>query len=166
MYRLYCLIPNLELTTTIVRELEAGGVAHKHLHVVASIDQPLGDLPEANIWQKTELAHGLEWGTGIGGTAGLLGGLLTVAFPPGGIILGGGALLIGAAAGAGVGAAMMGLMKGHEHNHQLDDFKKQIEHGEILLMVDVPKADIERIGDSILSHHPEAEIRNFSPKQA
>lgn len=164
MRRLYFLIPTVKLTETIVNELEQQGVDHKHLHVVASIEQSLKGLPEANIWQKTELAHGLEWGTGIGGTAGLLGGLLTVAFPPGGIILGGGALLIGAAAGAGVGAAMMGLMKGHEHNHQLDDFKKEIEHGEILLMVDLPKSDVERITESILQHHPEAHIRISEPK--
>ena len=159
MRRLYFLIPDVDLTEIIVNELEQQGIPHKHLHTVASIDQSLKGLPEANIWQKTELAHGLEWGTGIGGTAGLLGGLLTVAFPPGGIILGGGALLIGAAAGAGVGAAMMGLMKGHEHNHQLDDFKKEIENGEILLMVDVPRADVEDIIDSILRHHPSADIK-------
>lgn len=164
MRRLYFLIPTIELTETIVTELEQQGVPHSHLHVVAGIDQSLKDLPEANIWQKTELAHGLEWGTGIGGTAGLLGGLLTVAFPPGGIILGGGALLIGAAAGAGVGAAMLGLMKGHEHNHQLDDFKYEIEHGEILLMVDIAKSDVEKISDSILSHHPEAHIKVSEPQ--
>jgi hypothetical protein len=109
--------------------------------------------------KKTELAHGLEWGTGIGGTAGLIGGLLTVMFPAGGIILGGGALLFGAAAGAGVGAAMMGLMKGHEHNHQLDDFKQEIDHGQILLMVDCAKNQSDSLIESVLSHHPEAQIR-------
>lgn len=159
MRRLYFLIPTVELTETIVNELENQGVAHKQLHVVAAITQTLKDLPEASIWQKTELAHGLEWGTGIGGTAGLLGGLLTVAFPPGGIILGGGALIIGAAAGAGVGAAMMGLMKGHEHNHQLDDFKKEIDDGQILLMVDIPKDEVDSIQQSILLHHPQAHIK-------
>ena len=164
MRRIYFLIPDIDLTETIITELEQQGIAHSHLHVVASITQPLQGLPEANIWQRTELAHGLEWGTGIGGTAGLLGGLLTIAFPPGGIILGGGALLIGAAAGAGVGAAMLGLMKGHEHNHQLDDFKHEIEHGEILLMVDLPKSDVERISDSILQHHPEAHIKVSEPR--
>lgn len=164
MRRLYFLIPDTKLTETIVTELEQQGVPHKHLHVVAAINHSLKGLPEANIWQKTELAHGLEWGTGIGGTAGLLGGLLTVAFPPGGVILGGGALLIGAAAGAGVGAAMLGLMKGHEHNHQLDDFKKEIEHGQILLMVDIPKSDVESISQSILEHHPEADIKVSEPK--
>lgn len=164
MRRLYFLIPTVQLTEIIVSELEQQGIDHHHLHVVASIKQSLRGLPEASIWQKTELAHGLEWGTGIGGTAGLLGGLLTVAFPPGGIILGGSALLIGAAAGAGVGAAMMGLMKGHEHNHQLDDFKKEIEHGEILLMVDLPKSDVEHITDSILKLHPEAHIKVSEPK--
>ena len=104
MRRLYFLIPTVELTETIVNELEQQGIPHKHQHVVAAVTHSLKSLPEASVWQKTELAHGLEWGTGIGGTAGLLGGLLTVAFPPGGIVLGGGALLIGAAAGAGVSA--------------------------------------------------------------
>ena len=164
MHRLFFLIPSVELTETIVKELENFGVPHRHLHAVASIDQSLEELPEANIWQRTELAHGLEWGTGIGGTAGLLGGLMTVAFPPGGIILGGGALLIGAAAGAGVGAAVMGLIKGHEHNHQLDDFKKEIEEGEILLMVDVAKKEVDEIREIILEHHPEAHIKVSEPK--
>ena len=164
MRRLFFLIPTVEQTEAIVSELEDFGVPHKHLHAVASIDQSLQALPEANVWQRTELAHGLEWGTGIGGTAGLLGGLMTVAFPPGGIVLGGGALLIGAAAGAGVGAAVMGLIKGHEHNHQLDDFKPEIEQGEILLMVDIPRQDVDEVSDIILSHHPEAHIKVSEPK--
>lgn len=164
MRRLFFLIPDVELTALIVNELESQGVAQKHLHVVAGINQPLKDLPEATVWQKTELAHGLEWGTGIGGTAGLLGGLLTVAFPPGGIVLGGGALLIGAAAGAGIGATMLGLMKGYEHNHQLDDYKHEIEQGEILLMVDIPKSRVDEIKNSILQYHPEAHIKVAEPK--
>lgn len=164
MHRLYFLIPDIALTETIIKELEQQGVAHKHLHVVAAISHSLKGLPEASIWQKTELARGLEWGTGIGGTAGLLGGLLTVAFPPGGMILGGGALLIGAAAGAGVGAAMLGLMKGHEHNHQLDNFKKEIERGEILLMVDIPGSQVEAISNSILTLHPDTNIKVSEPK--
>ncbi len=165
MYRLYFLIPNIELTTTIVEALQQQGVAHRHLHVVAGIEQPLHGLPEASIWQRTELAHGLAWGTGIGGTAGLLGGLLVVAFPPGGMVLGTSALLIGAAAGAGLGAVMLGLMKGNEHNHQLDDFKHEIEQGEILLMVDAPRHDIERLSDSILKHHPQAHLKVSEPKR-
>lgn len=159
MQRLYFLIPTIDLTATIIDELEQQGIPYTHLHVVANIQQPINGLPEANIWQRTELARGLKWGTGIGGTAGLLGGLLTVAFPPGGIILGGSALFIGAAAGAGVGAVMLGLMKGYEHNHQLDDFKYEIEHGEILLMVDLAKAKVEHISESILQYHPEAHIK-------
>jgi hypothetical protein len=159
MRRIYVLIPSVEVTATIVEELQKMEVPLQHMHTVASIDQSLEGLPEASVWQKTELAHGLEWGTGIGGTAGLLGGLLTVAFPPGGVVLGGGALLIGAAAGAGVGAAMMGLMKGHEHNHQLDDFKKEIEQGEILLMVDLAKDEVEEVSQQILKHHPTGDIR-------
>ena len=164
MRRLYFLIPSLKLTEIIVNELEQMAVPHKHLHVVASIDKSLDHLPEANVWQKTELAHGLEWGTGVGGSAGLLGGLLAVAFPLGGIVLGGGALLAGAAAGAGLGAAILGLMKGHEHNHQLDDFKPDIEHGHILLMVDIPAREVDSIKSRILEHHPKAHIKVSEPR--
>lgn len=165
MRRIYFLIPSQRLTEIIVDELLQQGIPYSHMHTVAGIQHSLKGLPEANVWQRTELAHGLEWGTGIGGTAGLLGGLLTVAFPPGGIILGGGALLIGAAAGAGLGAAMLGLMKGHEHNHQLDDYKYEIEHGQILLMIDLPKKDVEKISDNILLHHPAAHIKVSEPRK-
>lgn len=163
MRRLFILVPSVELTETLVAELGKLDIPQSRMHVVASIDQHLEHLPEASIWQKTELAHGLEWGTGIGGTAGLLGGLLTVAFPLGGVVLGGGALLIGAAAGAGVGAAMMGLVKGHEHNHQLDDFKTELDAGEILLMLDVPHNEVETVSQSIIDLHPDAAISISAP---
>ena len=163
MHRLFLLIPDVDLTNKVVNELKGLGIPERHMHVIGSTKQSLEQLPKASVWQTTELAHGLEWGTGIGGTAGLLGGLLTVAFPPGGIVLGGGALLIGAAAGAGVGAALMGLMKGHEHNHQIDDFREALDQGELLLMLDVPKDETEVISGAILNHHPEADIRISVP---
>lgn len=164
MRRLFFLTPTVESCKIIVNELEAQGIPHSHLHVIASIDQSLTALPEATIWEKSELSHGIKWGTGLGGTAGLLGGVLAVTFPPAGLILGGGALLAGVAAGAGFGAAVMAMMKSHEHNHQLDDYKHEIENGELLLMVDIPKTEVEKISGSILKHHPEAHIKVSKPK--
>jgi hypothetical protein len=79
-------------------------------------------------------------------------------FPPAGIVLGGGALLAGAAAGAGFGAVVSALMSSHEHNHDLTAFQDAIERGEILLMVDIPKGDVDKTKELILTHHPEAKI--------
>jgi len=158
MRRIYFLVPDQESCRRIVVEIKASGVPEHHLHVVASIEQVLQDLPEAGIWQKTELKHGIEIGMGLGATAGLLSGLLAVAFPPGGLVLGGGAVLATTAAGAGYGTLVSALMKGHEESHRVHDFEPALERGELLLMVDVPRHDVERIKALVLQHHPEAEI--------
>ena len=158
MRRVYVLMPDPTSCQAVVDELEEAGVSEHHLHVVASLARNLGHLPEATVWQKTELGHGIEWGIGLGGVAGLLGGLLAVAFPPAGLVLGGGALLGGTVAGAGVGAAVSALIGSQEHSHELDDFQSEIEKGRVLLMVDVPRKQVEDIKDMILKHHPEAEI--------
>ncbi len=163
MHRLFFLLPNPERCKAVIEELKAWGVPQRHLHVIASISQPLEDLPEAGVWQKSEMVHGLEWGTGLGGVAGLLGGLLAVAFPPAGLVIGGGALLAGAAAGAGFGAAVSALMKSHEPNHDLERYREELARGEILLLVDVHKESLEKASELILKHHPEARIKVAAP---
>jgi len=158
MRRLFFLTPDRDSCQAIVQELEGAGVPERHLHVIASIEQGLEGLPEAGMLQKTEFLHGLEIGAGLGGSAGLMGGLLAMTFPPAGLVLGGGALLAGGVAGAGFGAVVSALMSSHEHNHELDTYEPAIERGEVLLMVDVPKRDLARTKELILGHHPEAHI--------
>ena len=158
MRRLYCLLPDIDTTRTLIAELEAHGIAHSRLHVIASLSLDLEELPQANIWQKTELAHGIELGLGLGGVAGLLGGLLAVTLPPAGLIRGGGAVMATAAAGAGVGGIISALLSSHDHNHDLDGFQRAIEAGEILLLADVPADRADEIRSLILQHHPAAGI--------
>ena len=49
-------------------------------------------------------------------------------------------------------------------NVHLDEFRDALSHGEILLMVDVPKKEVDEIRDIILEHHPEALIKVSEPK--
>jgi hypothetical protein len=158
MRRVYVLLPTEESCHLVVEELKSAGIAPGHLHVIASLTHDLKDLPAASIWQRTELAHGIEWGIGLGGVAGLLGGLLVVAFPPAGIVLGGGALVAGTVAGAGFGALVTALLGSQEHNHKLDAFQRALASGQILLMVDVPRRREAEVKSTILKHHPEAAI--------
>ncbi len=158
MKRVHALLPTEESCRAVVAELEAAGIPASHLHVIAGLSHELKDLPEASVWQRTELAHGIDWGIGLGGVAGLLGGLLAVAFPPAGIVIGGGALLAGTAAGAGFGALITSLLGSQEHNHQLDAFQRAFSEGKLLLMVDVPRQRLGEVRNTILRHHPEAEI--------
>ena len=158
MRRLYFLVPDEQSCKAVTRELEEQGIPEGHLHVLGSLAHDLKDLPEASVWEKTELAHGIELGIGLGGVAGLLGGLLAVAFPPAGLVLGGGALLASAAAGAGLGGVVSALLGSQEHNHDLDVYQDAIDQGQLLMMVDVPKREEEAIRTLVRKHHPEVRI--------
>jgi len=159
MKRLYFMLPDTESCKKVVVELETAGIPERHLHVVASLAVPLDDLPEATILQTSEFTHGIEKGIALGGAAGLMGGMLVVAFPPAGLVLGGAALLAGVTAGgAGFGALAMGLISKDIHSKKLAAFERDIAHGGILLIVDVPKKEIEQWKQLIIEHHPEAEI--------
>lgn len=166
MKRLYVLLPGETSCRALVEELVSVEIPTSHLHVVAGLSHQLQALPEATVWQRTELARGIEWGIGLGGVAGLLGGLLAVAFPPAGIVLGGGALLGGTAAGAGFGALVSALLGSQEHNHKLDGFQRALANGQLLLLVDVPRQREDEVRERILRHHPEAEIGAVKHSQA
>ncbi len=166
MRRLYVVMPDADSTRALVDELSEEGIDQHHLHVVASLaQQDMEKLPEATVWQKTELAHGIEWGLGIGGVAGLIGGLLAVSFPPAGLVLGGGAVLAGVAGGAGFGAIVSAMLGVNEHSHELDRFQDAISQGRLLLMADVPGGRVDELSEVIRKHHPEAEIGVHTPKQ-
>jgi hypothetical protein len=52
----------------------------------------------------------------------------------------------------------MGLISKDIHSKKLAAFERDIANGRILLIVDVPKEDVEQWKQLIIEHHPEAEI--------
>ncbi len=159
MKRLYLLIPNVEICRTLVGELKEAGIPKGHVHVLASLRERLEGLPQANVWQKTELAHGIWIGAALGAIAGFTAGLLGMYFPPPGLMLGWGVVLASSLAGITFGAFVSAMMKLHEHNHKLDRYHVDIEKGRILMMVDVPRNRVDDIKNMILEHHADARIR-------
>jgi hypothetical protein len=154
MQRLYFLLPDVKTTQAVVSELRAGGIPEGHIHAVASSRIALEGLPAASALQTSELKHGLERGLGVGGVAGLLGGLLAVTFPPAGIVLGGAAVLVATLAGAGAGAVVSALVAKDVPNHELQSYNDAIARGQILLIADVPKAEVTTWMDRVQQHHP------------
>ena len=163
MRRLYFLVPNVEHTSKIVDELLLARVAEKNIHVIAKEGTPLSNLPEARLSQKSDLVPALEKGLALGGITGIIGGVIAVTIPPAGIVLGGGAILASALAGAGIGAWMSSMIGVDVTNSQLSEFEEAIKGGEILMMVDVSKDRVEEIDDLVKKHHPEAEIEGTEP---
>ncbi|MCP5142618.1 MAG: ammonium transporter [Chromatiales bacterium] len=163
MRRLYFLIPTPYSAHEIVNELLLARVHSEDIHIVAREGTELGDLPEASITQSSDLLPALERGLAVGGATGVLAGLVAVTFPPAGLVLGGGAVLGIALAGAGVGAWVSGMIGINVENSQIHAFEKAIAAGELLMMIDVPKSRVTEITALVHQHHPEAEVEGTEP---
>lgn len=163
MRRIYFLLPDIERARQVVDELLLARIEEHHIHVLAKEGIPMENLPEASFLQKSDFVPALERGLAVGGGAGILAGLVAVTFPPAGMILGGGALLGIALAGAGMGAWISSMIGMDVPNRQLKAFTEAVEQGEILMLVDVPKARVEEIETLVKSHHPEVDIEGTEP---
>jgi len=161
MRRLYFLLPNLDITHTVVDELLLARVEERHIHIIAKEGTPLQDLPEANLIQKSDFVPAMERGVAMGGATGVVAGLVALAFP--GVVIGGGALLAMGLAGAGMGAWLGGMIGMDVENSHIKKFEAAIQSGHILVLVDVPKGRVESIQDLIKKHHSEADFEGTEP---
>jgi len=161
MRRIYFLAPNIETTHKIVDELRAEGIEDRHMHILAKRDTPLEDLPEATEFQKTDFIPALERGAALGGTTGVLAGLVALRFA--GFAIAGGPILGILFFGATIGAIMSGLAGLQVGNSRVKDYEGAIERGELLVMVDIPKERIDAISQLIIKHHPTAQFEGIEP---
>jgi len=93
----------------------------------------------------------------------MLAGLVAMAFPPSGLTIAGGVVVLMTVASAGFGAWTATMIGVDVPNTRLKRFEEAIEKGELLMMVDVRKDRVEEIEQVIKSHHPEADIEGTDP---
>ena len=165
MRRLYFLIPTIYSAKIIVDELLLARIEQRHIHIAAADHHALleANLREANLLQESDFIPAVERGVAIGGATGILAGIAAVAIPGVGLVLGGGAILGIGLAGAGVGAWISGMIGISVPSSRLQEFEKAIDEGSLLMMVDVPKAQVEDITSLVKTHHPEAHIEGTEP---
>jgi hypothetical protein len=163
MRRLYFLLPNVDSAKVIVDELLLARIEERHIHIAASDHHVLTEahLPEANLLQESDFVPAVERGLAVGGATGVLAGIAAVAIP--GVGLAGGAILGIGLAGAGVGAWVSSMIGISAPSSRLTEFEKAIEEGNLLMMVDVPKARVDEITTLVRKHHPEAHIEGTEP---
>lgn len=160
--RLYFLLPDVATAHSIVNDLLLAHIPYEHVHILAKPGTPLEDLPEAGLTQKTDLVPALERGLAVGGSAGVVAGLLALAIPLAPVAAGG-AILFGALGGAGLGAWISAMIGIRLPNSRLDRFEAAVAQGQLLMMVDVPWTRVEEFEVLIQEHHPEAEIEGTEP---
>ncbi|MGZ8137544.1 MAG: DUF1269 domain-containing protein [Methylococcaceae bacterium] len=161
MRRIYFLVPDIATTHKIVDELRAEGIEDNHIHILAKRDTPLEDMPEAGVSIKTDFIPALERGVALGGTTGLLAGLVALRFA--GFAIAGGPILGIIMAGATIGSLMGGLAGMNSGNSRLERFEETIEQGALLVLLDIPKNRIDAITRLITKHHPEASFEGIEP---
>ena len=165
MRRLYFLIPDADSAKVIVDELLLARIEERHIHIAASDHHVLTEahLPEASLLQESDFIPAVERGVAIGGATGVVAGIAAVALPGVGLALGGGAILGIGLAGAGLGAWVSGMIGVSVPSSRLTDFEKSIAQGNLLMMVDVAKTQVDEITALVRKHHPEAHIEGTEP---
>lgn len=163
MKRIYFLVPGIDMAKKVVDELLLQRVDINHIHVLAKRGTPMDDLPEASYLQKSDIVPALEQGVLTGGFAGLIAGLVVLAMS-GESMLSGGTLLVACLAGTVFGAFVSSLLGSSVGNRQIQHFSVAInERGAFLMMVDIPKARIAEVQQTIKQHTPEAIYEGTEP---
>lgn len=163
MKRLCVTLPNLDTARSIVNELHEVGMSSKHIHLLAREGTELDEVRNTTDIDESDFIPALERGLTMGGTTGLLAGLVALSIP-GSVVVGGGALLVFTTLlGAGTAGYLTAIVGSDVPNTRLHKFREALEEGEIMLLFDVPKDKVEESKQWVLRHHPEAEILGVEP---
>ena len=151
--RLYFVISDETQAAQVVNDLETAGVGVQHMHAIAGRGATLMRLPAATKRQRQDAGSRLErqaWNGNLVlfflATVGLLASLAWSS-------------LVGAALSVALmlltlaGGTLFALRVPDTH---LDEFRGVLSHGEVLLMVDVPKRRVAEIEELLYRRHPEA----------
>jgi hypothetical protein len=162
MKRLCFLSPDIEHARQVVADLRRNGIPEKHIYALARHGTDMEDLPDAGP-EDNDFLPAYKRGLELGGAAGLLAGLTALSFPPAGLVVGGGLVLLLGLGGAGVGGLMTGLAGASFPSSRLKGFETDIQRGRILIMVDLPKSDLAFFERLIRERDPDVSVEGIEP---
>lgn len=161
--RLYFVLPDLGSAVRTGNDLLLARIEDRYMHFLAKRGTSLGELREANVFQKSDLRHSMQIGFMLGGCAGFLAGIYIYLTPPEGTTLQLVTILIATVVGAVFGAWAATMIGISTPNTALKRFEAAIGEGRVLLMVDVPKDRVEEIQELVHRSHPEASDHGLEP---
>ena len=153
--RLYFLLPDRAHALSVVDELNSSGINSEHIHALSNRLTLLDGLPTSSLRQARDTASRVEkilWNANL------------ISFVVALCIFIALVLTMNWSWWLVVPVAIMmtnffaGLSFTSVPNTHLGEFQDALAHGEILLMVDVPEAQVARIEEQVHHQHPEAAI--------
>ena len=169
--RIYWLLPDLASARRTMSDLLLARVAEQHIHFVTPEGIDNTGLHPANVLQTSDVLRAAQAGLVIGGVAGgVVGTAVAVFFP----MFGDGSISAvdarqwGVAAvlsvmGGAIGAWASSMIGISTPSHRLRRFQGALEQGQILLMVDVPRARVAEVEAMLAASHPEAHFEGEEP---
>jgi hypothetical protein len=151
--RLYFVVPDESHAMQIMTDLEAIGVGREHVHAIPGKGVHLTQLPPATARQRHDAVWHLErvlWNANMGVFWIALAGLLAAVYFDS---LAGALAAVAIMLAAFLGGAWFAT---HVPDVHLEEFRSTLAHGEILLMVDVPKRRVFEVEETVERRHPEA----------
>jgi hypothetical protein len=154
--RLYFLLPDVPSARRTADDLLLARIDDRHMHFLARRGTDLGELHEASYVIKTDVARGAALGLVLGALGGALLGAMIVATPPDGTHPGLASAVMAMLVGALLGVWLGSMAAVAVPNSRLRAFEREIEHGRVLLVVDLPYGRIDEVRGIVLARHPEA----------
>lgn len=152
--RLYFLLPDTGHTQSVVNDLKVFGINIDAIHTLAKPGVDLSGLPVATNRQRTDSGARLEtilWDGNLAIFCIALLLLITLAFIGFSwfwLLIPVAVMLVTFVTGV--------VFTSRVPNVHLSEFRDAMRHGEILLTVDVPLWQVERVESLVHKHHPEA----------
>jgi hypothetical protein len=150
--RLYFLLPDREHTLRIVNELQQQGFRSRHMHTLAGRGQSTEGLPVSDSHQRNDFANRIEYWAWRANLTLFFVAAITVAI----LVFQQTGLWVLLPLAVMVATFLLGERFTHLPNVHLQEFRDALRHGEILLMVDVPRERVSEIEYRVCAHHPEA----------
>lgn len=153
--RLFLTFPTSAQAARAVTDLQGAGVRAEHIHAVAKPGTDLSGLPRATEAQRHDRAWRLGrlfWYANLGVFALATLGLATALFAwsPAGMVASLAVMLVTFIAGERFAVKL-------PHTH-LADLRVPLEHGEVVLLVDVPFRRVREIEHLVAERHPETGV--------
>ncbi|HYS13093.1 MAG TPA: DUF1269 domain-containing protein [Burkholderiaceae bacterium] len=161
--RLYFVLPDLACAIRTANDLLLARIDDKYMHFVGRDGMSLGELHAATVAQTSDLRQSLQLGAGIGLVGGLLLGTYLMIVPPDGLDLGVGTLIGCTIFGGMFGSWASTLIGLSVPSKRLEPFKREIDAGKIVLLVDVPAERVEEVHKLVQRQSPDVTDRGEDP---
>jgi hypothetical protein len=158
--RLYFMLPNVESAKSALKEMLRASIDIGKIQFLGKRDELPPELPEASVFQKTDIMHAAKIGILIGGAIGLVCGGAAVLFPPDGLVFELITIPLGALLGALIGMWTASMAGSAVPNTKLEVFQPEIEQGKVLMIVEVLQRQVEEICARVCQN-PNAALRGL-----